>query len=62
MFKFFKSNFRTQAETIKGLSWGQDPSEVKMSGRPASVGLEDRYRDGVYKATDIDRERGRQSE
>ena len=44
------------------MSWGQDPSEVKMSGRPASVGLEDRYRDGVYKATDIDRERGRQSE
>ena len=28
---------------IKGLCWGRDSSEVKMSGRPASVGLEDRY-------------------
>jgi len=38
---------KTQADTIKGLSWGHDPSEVKMSGRPASVGLEDRFM-GIY--------------
>ncbi len=33
---------RLQAETIGELAWGRDESEVKMSGRTASIGLEDR--------------------
>jgi hypothetical protein len=33
---------RLQAETIRELAWGRDESEVKMSGRTASIGLEDR--------------------
>jgi hypothetical protein len=34
---------RSQAETIRELAWGRDESEVKMSGRTASIGLEDRH-------------------
>jgi len=37
----------TQAETMKQLCFGIDSSDVKMSGRPASVGLEDRFV-GIY--------------
>ncbi len=33
---------RLQADTIRELAWGRDESEVKMSGRTASIGLEDR--------------------
>ena len=32
------------ARTVLGLSWGRDGSRVKMSGRVASIGLEDRFR------------------
>ena len=33
-----------QARTVKELSWGRDSAEVKMSGRVASIGLEDRFK------------------
>ena len=33
-----------QARTVKELSWGRDRTEVKMSGRVASIGLEDRFK------------------
>jgi len=38
---------RSQMDNMKQLAWGTDTSEVKMSGRPASVGLEDRFV-GIY--------------
>jgi len=34
---------RTRAEAVKQLVWGKDDREVKMTERPASVGLEERY-------------------
>ena len=33
---------RPQALSLKKMAWGQDDSEVKMSGRQQSIGLEDR--------------------
>ena len=31
------------------MAWGQDDAEVKMTGRPQSLGLEDRYRNSENK-------------